>query len=518
MSKTQRKETIVKLLLFCTLALLITAALPADETTQVNVSELRKIITAKKSEPSAVCDAMQKLKSAADRHQTDAEYWYAWMRFYGKGKQPADRGEAFRYFTLAAEKNHPLALFWIGYFYGNGYVVAKDPVKAREYMQRSADTGNLPQMLRFAQECIWHNYFPPDHKSAIEYLEKCVKRNYPPAIYELARCYARGIGVKRSRSKAFELYCKAADLGHAESAYQAAMASFFNRGTKRDMALEFKYLSIAADKGHTEALYRLGNAHYFGFGTPQDFPEALKYFHRAAKKGSLDAITQIGYCYYRGFGVKKNLVEAVKWYEKAADKKYIGACMQLARLYFTGEGVKQDHQKSFDYYMLIEKSKKEIEKRIIASEIALFYEQGLVVEKDLSKAFYYNNRAYTNLGRIKAGVALLKGIGVEKNPARALEKFNKTVEIGKSPLGSFMAAMLYISNLEGVEFNPAKAEKLLILSAKSGYKPAMKVLANLYMTGQKGFTKKPLDAEKWQQKFLKTKDMPERYFISEPHL
>ena len=88
--------------------------------------------------------------------------------------------------------------------------------------------------------------------------------------------------------------------------------------------------------------------------------------------------------------------------------------MQLARIYFAGEGVKQDVQKSFDYYMLIEKSKKEIEKRIIASEIAIFYEQGLVVEKDLEKAFYYNNRAYTNLGRIKAGVALLKGIGVKK--------------------------------------------------------------------------------------------------------
>ncbi|MBO5923156.1 MAG: hypothetical protein J6Q81_01450, partial [Lentisphaeria bacterium] len=80
------------------------------------------------------------------------------------------------------------------------------------------------------------------------------------------------------------------------------------------------------------------------------------------------------------------------------------------------------------------------------------------------------------------------------------------------------AATLYISELEGVEFNPLQAEKLFILSAKGGYKPAMKALANLYMTGQKGFEKKPLEAEKWRQQYLKTKEQSDNAFIREPHL
>lgn len=498
--------------------LLLSLTVGAGNISNADITAWRKTVTAKKSTATEITAAMQKLKAAADKQNTEAEYWYAWLRFYGKGNQAADRVEAFKYFSLAAEKNHYWALYWVGYFYGNGYVVKKDPQKAREYMKRSADTGRLSQMHRFAQECLLGTYFPRDYPTAIEYLEKCRLRKYPAAIYELARCYTRGLGVKRDRKKAFELYCQAADLGHAESAYQAAMASFFNRGTQRDMALEFKYLNIAAQKEHRDGLFRLGNAYYFGFGTPQDFQTALKFFHKAAQKGSLDAMTSIGYCYYRGFGVKKDLAEAVKWYEKAAKKHDIGSYMQLARIYFAGEGVKQDLQKSFDYYMLIEKSKKEIEKRIIASEIAIFYEQGLVVEKDLAKAFYYNNRAYTNLGRIKAGVALLKGIGVEKNPPEALKKFNKTVEISKSPLGAFMAATLYISNLDGVEFNPIQAEKLFILSAQSGYKPAMKALATLYATGQKGFEQKPLEAEKWRQQYLKTQEQSDDAFISEPHL
>ena len=504
--------------LLTTVILLIQLNMFAAETTPVNITALRKTITAKKSTPDEVSSAMQALKAAADKHVTEAEYWYAWLRFYGKGNMKADQAEALIYFHLAAEKNHPLALFWVGYFYGNGYFVEKNPQKAFDYMKRSADTGNLPQMHRFAQECIWGTYFHKDYKTAVEYLEKCKLRKYAPGIYELARCYSRGIGVKRNQKTAFQLYCRAADLGHAESAYQAAMASFFSRGTKSDKALELKYFSMAANKGHAEALFRVGNAHYFGFGTPQSFQEALKYFHKAAQKGSLDAVTTIGYCYYRGFGVEKDLAEAVKWYEKAAAKQDPGAYIQLARIYFNGEGVKQDFQKSFDYYMLVEKSKKEIKKRIVASEIALFYEQGLVVEKDLAKAFYYNNRAYTSLGRIKAGIALLNGIGVEKNPAEALKKFNKAVEIGKSPLAAYLASTLYISELQGVEFNPAAAEKLLLSAAQAGYKPAMKALTNLYMTGQKGFDKKPLEAEKWRQQYLKTPNRPTDSFIREPHL
>ena len=142
----------LRVIILCSTLLLAAHQFVSAANPPVNVTALRKIITGKKSAPSAIADAMQQLKAAADQQNTEAEYWYAWMRFYGKGGQNADREEALKYFNLAAEKNHYWALYWVGYFYGNGYVVKKDPQKAREYMKRSADTGKLSQMHRFAQE------------------------------------------------------------------------------------------------------------------------------------------------------------------------------------------------------------------------------------------------------------------------------------------------------------------------------------------------------------------------------
>ena len=57
----------------------------AAEAQSVDVAALLKIITAKKSSKTETAQAMHQLKSAADQHQTEDEYWYAWMRFYGKG-------------------------------------------------------------------------------------------------------------------------------------------------------------------------------------------------------------------------------------------------------------------------------------------------------------------------------------------------------------------------------------------------------------------------------------------------
>ena len=84
------------------------------------------------------------------------------------------------------------------------------------------------------------------------------------------------------------------------------------------------------------------------------------------------------------------------------------------------------------------------------------------------------------------------------------------------------SGVMYLSvNHSSGNRRPRSAPLLVIWlrrNAKAGYKPAMKALANLYMTGQKGFAKKPLEAEKWHRNFLQTKDMPENFFISEPHL
>ena len=60
-------------------------------------------------------NALATLRLLAETGDTEAEYWYAWMRHYGKGGMPAAKPDAFRFSSLAAGKNHPRALYRVGY-------------------------------------------------------------------------------------------------------------------------------------------------------------------------------------------------------------------------------------------------------------------------------------------------------------------------------------------------------------------------------------------------------------------
>lgn len=507
---------------FFLLLFLLTANGLFAENPDITVSDARKILFAKGTDSLKPADALDALHIWAQRGDIEGQYWYAWMRHYGKGDSPRDYQESFRYFTLTAEKDLATekhkqvviwAIHWIGLYHGNGWGIPKDPEKCLFYLKKAADTGCAEAMYLFASYCTAGNLIPKNFVLAKEYYERAAEKGYLQGIHGLAQCYRFAWGVKRDLKKAFELYLEAADKGYAPSQYEVAMASFFERGTRRDKDLEFKYFSLAAEQGHVNATYRLGNSYYFGFGTPQDFKTALKYFYRAAEKGSPDAMMQIGFCHTRGFGVKQDYAKALKWYEKAAAKNCYGAYLQLARAYFDGKGVPVDYQKSFDYYMKMERTSPN--KWIGAGEIAVFYERGLVVKQDFEKAFQYYDRGADNWEKLAAGIYLLTGRGTIKNPKRALQKFEDTVKYGKSSAGAFLAGSMYYTGKE-IEKNEKKALEYLLFSANAGYVPAMKLLSKAYRKGING-QKDEAKAHNWEQKAL-TAPKTNRDFIGSPHL
>ncbi len=483
-----------------------------------DIADARKTILDKNSSAEKKITSMNILKQGADANLQDAVYWYAWMRFYGKGGLNADKAEAFRYFMKSAEQGYPRGLYWVGYLYATGEGTVKNAELAREFMQKAADTNKVEQMRSFAYNCLSGRYFPKDEAAAVVYYKKCADKGDAHSMYQLGFCYAHGRGVKRDAALAFKYYCMAADKGDKDAQYRAAMMSFFRNGTHRDDDLSFKYLSKSAAQGHIKATYRLGNCYYFGFGVKQDFAKALEFFHRAAAKGEPESMVSIGYCYFRGFGVNTDLKEAVKWYEKAAAKKNTSAYLQLARIYFYGMGVEKNFKKSFEYYTLIEKGKNYQLKRICASEIAEFYEHGIVVDKDLTKAFKYYDYAWSSKGRIKAGLAWLNGIGTEKSAVKALEKFKDSVRVDKSPLGAYYAAEILLSGDKNIPPDNKQALEFLQLAAKSKYTPAMRKLAEIYRRGIYGAEVDEKAAQKLENLIKMTPILPEGYFYGSAHL
>ena len=90
---------------FFLLLFLLTANGLFAENPDITVSDARKILFAKGTDSLKPADALDALHIWAQRGDIEGQYWYAWMRHYGKGDSPRDYQESFRYFTLTAEKD-----------------------------------------------------------------------------------------------------------------------------------------------------------------------------------------------------------------------------------------------------------------------------------------------------------------------------------------------------------------------------------------------------------------------------
>ena len=75
----------------------------------------------------------------------------------------------------------------------------------------------------------------------------------PEGIRNMAVVYEHGRGVKQNYAEAYRLYCKAALMGDAQSAYSLGWMYFNGRGLPRDMAFAMHWFRRAAESGDTFA-------------------------------------------------------------------------------------------------------------------------------------------------------------------------------------------------------------------------------------------------------------------------
>lgn len=169
--------------------------------------------------------------------------------------------------------------------------------------------------------------------------------------------------------------------------------------------------------------------------------KALNIFYPLAKQDNAKAQYNVGLIYANGQGVRKDLNAAQKWYEKAAKQGNAAAQYNLGLLYQSA-GVNNPHA--------YEKAKYWYEKAV---------ESGL-------------REAYTNLGALYA-----QGLGVEKDPQKALELFEKSAALGDSA-AQVNAAVLYAWG-EGITHNKMKAYENLKKALKAGQSAASEHLDKL---------------------------------------
>ena len=261
--------------------------------------------------------------------------------------------------------------------------------------------------------------------------------------YNLAVCYAEGVGVEQSDKKSFEWMLLAAKQGLPEAQYYVGQAFLLGDGINYSVSDSFYWTKLAADGKFLKANYNLGLMYYHGTVGEVDFQKASLCFKKLENEsfyGAAQAKYNLGCMYWLGQGVPQSKEKAFSCYKAAAQIGLPEAHYNLGHLYFNGEEVSKDEEEA-------------------ASHWEMAAQKGNVKSLNLIAVCYFLAR-----GRQKSITKAIQFWTLAANSGCAQSQFN----LGKIYAGGF-----------GVESDLDQAHHWLVLASEQNFDGASEQLANL---------------------------------------
>lgn len=389
---------------------------------------------------------------------------------------------AIEHFSQAVALGHADAHYFLGRFYGLGDGISIDFAKAKEHYEKGLALGSYK--CGYALGLLYHSGMgvEKDEDLAKEYFLK----NYdillseaeakdPVSMHILGTYYYYGFAVQRYIFKAMEWFIKASDLGYSDSQYMLGMIYETIGHEENETAKAKYYYELAAKQDHPYALYALGiNAleeeryreavfnlekaanqqyalaaytlgMYYHEKEPNQPLKAFEWFMVAAKQNHTEAEYYVGLYYQNAKGVPQSIEQAIHWYERAALKRNKNALYHLAMIL-----IKQEKKDFPTVARLLEQAAK-LDHPNAQYNLAVMYQKGDGVEKDMQKAlFWYEKASDANLAiaQYNLGMIYFEGAVVPKDEAKAKELWQKAASQG---LEAAVKLMYSINNYEKLQ-------------------------------------------------------------------
>lgn len=213
--------------------------------TNISVNDIQEFI---KIQLNSGIWSIRGIKELAKKENPFACFEMASMECYGIITGNARYEEAYKYYKIAAENNHPVANWAIGYLYYNGHIGNKskrDLYLALKYFN-IAKRLNCSNSFNSLGLILLNGNIPHITKNknkAIEMFEKSIALGNVYAYNNLGKIYENDKNYK----KAFEYYIISANLG--ESWAQNRVADFYRKGIgkEKDLIKSFEYYSLSSE-------------------------------------------------------------------------------------------------------------------------------------------------------------------------------------------------------------------------------------------------------------------------------
>ncbi len=124
--------------------------------------------------------------------------------------QTGDREGAFQVYLELGYKGYDEAQIMVGWSYLFALGVPKDLAEAIKWIRKAADTGN-PKAAWYLGR-IYCDL--EDFEETRRWFELSAEKDFGPGVYRLGQLYYHGVGVPKSKAKAFEIFERGARAGN----------------------------------------------------------------------------------------------------------------------------------------------------------------------------------------------------------------------------------------------------------------------------------------------------------------
>lgn len=335
----------------------------------------------------------------------EAEDLYQVGRLYDIGYGVvANSYEAFDYLSQAAEKGHPMSMYYVSLYLKTGRGTDVDLEKSNELIIKASDLGYSLASLEYGKRLRDGTGF--DHPRPKDALEKFKELADPPneikeAMFEYGILLIRPPEVPRGSDQKI------------------------TANTKEGI----KYLLESSEKGYIPAQMYYAKALIDGTGVDKNVDEAIKIYQRAATQNVPVALNNLGNCYEEAkLGFPKDLKKAAQYYRKAAELGFPDAMSRYAILLNRGDAGEKDIITAAHYFQ----KAADLGVRAACHNYASFLQNGTAnVMQNIPKAIEYYDKAGYALSYYRIGDIYLQGIGgVDRDIDEAIVYFQKSAKLG----------------------------------------------------------------------------------------
>lgn len=318
--------------------------------------------------------------------ESGAHALLGWLNLNG-GLEGGSWQKALSHLTKGAEAGDGPSMYALGENYAWGTIGARDLDKARRWLTRAAEKGEV-----YAQASLGNLLTSPafsaeeDLEEGIEWLQSAARGNDAYATYSLGVAALRGRGLEREPIvamqyfqttwhlnrgagqaalgdyhyyggdgepdyiKANEHYLMAAELGDQSGRLYAAWQFRYGVGVDADPGRAADLLRENSDAGNLMSTVELAKLYLDGVGVPRDYGKALELLHEAGRRGSAQAAVHIGWMTLNGFGVDRDVELGLRAVRRAAAQQVPDALYLQAVLLEKGLHVPKDLDRAIAFY------------------------------------------------------------------------------------------------------------------------------------------------------------------------